>query len=245
MSDYLGWRQKKAPAEFRARFDKEIIPGGPMTHSYEDYVKNIFQSSRPTPPEPSKSGSNITQNQTASDFKDTFETGYGIPPLTSEPPPDYSISVGEDKYFSRTETGGLPSNTPHLISATKMLQMEQEYGKDAIDDSSTWHQLHLNLNFPFLDDATFVDKSPLEQMYDELGINGMNHKNYKDYKQFQVYEPKSTPEYFNTMYNISTPSTGVASSRDTTRSHIDKDNESWKKTDRQYLVDYKNFNRYI
>ena len=136
MSDYLGWKEKKPSAEFRSRFDREIIPGGPMTHSYEDYVKNIFKSNHPPPPEASNSGSSITKNQTVSDFKDTFESGYGIAPLTSEPPPDYSVPTVEDKYFSRSETGGLPSHTPHLISATKMLQMEQEYGKDAIDDSS-------------------------------------------------------------------------------------------------------------
>ncbi|KAE9552397.1 hypothetical protein FO519_004378 [Halicephalobus sp. NKZ332] len=147
MSDYLGWREKKAPAEYRTKFDREIIPGGPMTHSYEDYVKDIFRANRPPPPEPPKPTLNVTQNQNASDYKESFEAGYGIAPLTSERPPDYSVPLNEDKFF-KPGPGGIPSYTPHQISASKMLQMEQEYGKDAIDDSN---------------DASFVDKSPLEK----------------------------------------------------------------------------------
>jgi hypothetical protein len=40
MSEYLGWVEKNAP---RARFDRDIIPGGPETAGYEAYVRNVFR----------------------------------------------------------------------------------------------------------------------------------------------------------------------------------------------------------
>ena len=49
MSDYLGWRdrrprnQEERDSVNKAKFDREILPGGPMTNEYEDFVKNIFR----------------------------------------------------------------------------------------------------------------------------------------------------------------------------------------------------------
>uniref|UniRef100_A0A1I7X757 Uncharacterized protein n=1 Tax=Heterorhabditis bacteriophora TaxID=37862 RepID=A0A1I7X757_HETBA len=42
MSEYLGWTERRPPLGATTAFDKETISGGPVTHSYENYVKNIF-----------------------------------------------------------------------------------------------------------------------------------------------------------------------------------------------------------
>ncbi|CAI5451100.1 unnamed protein product [Caenorhabditis angaria] len=44
MSEYLGWRDRKPAVGYNrpSEFDREIIPGGVQTKSYENYVKNIF-----------------------------------------------------------------------------------------------------------------------------------------------------------------------------------------------------------
>jgi len=45
-SEYLGWRERDPPRDFdTSRFDRNIMPGGPVTQGFESYVKSIF---RPT-----------------------------------------------------------------------------------------------------------------------------------------------------------------------------------------------------
>lgn len=59
-SEYLGWTERKPPREFDyTRFDKDVIPGGPITQSFENYVKNIF---RPTAAAHDYSGNNLAGN---------------------------------------------------------------------------------------------------------------------------------------------------------------------------------------
>lgn len=138
MSNYLGWRERKPPLEYRVRFDvRDTLPGGPMSHNYEDYVKNVFRS-KTMPPNSSFNANSppSAENKNAKDYATQFEAGYGIEPLTTEPPPDYSVPVNDDKYYSNPHSDGLSSMVPHQISAKTMLKMEQELGKDALDDSS-------------------------------------------------------------------------------------------------------------
>ncbi|VDM54363.1 unnamed protein product [Angiostrongylus costaricensis] len=43
MSDYLGWSERQPPVGTKtSQFKEDFIQGGPVTHSYEKYVKNIF-----------------------------------------------------------------------------------------------------------------------------------------------------------------------------------------------------------
>lgn len=59
-SEYLGWTERKPPREFdNKRFDRDIIPGGPITQSFENYVRNIF---RPNAQAYDYSGTNIAAN---------------------------------------------------------------------------------------------------------------------------------------------------------------------------------------
>lgn len=138
MSDYLGWRERKPPLEYRIKFDvRDTLPGGPMSHNYEDYVKNVFRSkTMPFINSFDEKNSSNTGNKNAEDYAVQFDAGYGIEPLTTQPPPDYSVPISDDKYFSNPHTDGLSSMVPHQISAKTMLKMEQEFGKDALDDSS-------------------------------------------------------------------------------------------------------------
>lgn len=41
-SEYLGWQERKPPREFD-RFDRDVLPGGPVTQGFENYVKSIFR----------------------------------------------------------------------------------------------------------------------------------------------------------------------------------------------------------
>ena len=46
-SPYLGWKEHKPAREFdTSRVDREVLPGGPITASYENYVRNIFRPNR-------------------------------------------------------------------------------------------------------------------------------------------------------------------------------------------------------
>ncbi|KAJ1356795.1 hypothetical protein KIN20_014591 [Parelaphostrongylus tenuis] len=43
MSEYLGWNERRPPfGTDKSKFKDDLIVGGPVTHSYEKYVKNIF-----------------------------------------------------------------------------------------------------------------------------------------------------------------------------------------------------------
>lgn len=72
------------------------------------------------------------------------------------------------------------------------------------------------------DDDTFLDKSPLEKIYEEMGIKGLEQKNYNNYQivgpkssstSFQVYQPKSSAEYYHTMHSTPNPNTAPANYR--------------------------------
>lgn len=48
-SEYLGWQERKPPREFdNTRFDRDILPGGPVSQGFENYVKSIFRSDSKT-----------------------------------------------------------------------------------------------------------------------------------------------------------------------------------------------------
>ena len=55
-----------------------------------------------------------------------------------------------------------------------------------------------------------LDKSPLERMYDELGLSGIEEKTYQ---QYQVYAPKSSSEYFSVMHSLPNPLTAASNYR--------------------------------
>ncbi|GMR42559.1 hypothetical protein PMAYCL1PPCAC_12754, partial [Pristionchus mayeri] len=109
------------------------------------------------------------------------------------------------------------------ISASRMLEVERTYGKHALSD--TW------------DDDTLL-KTPLESLYNELGMKGpeVNH-----YRQYPVYEPKQSSEYLAVMNNNcrDAPPPAYTSSY---ASYREKTEEDWRKNNRQMLVDYKDFN---
>ncbi|ETN79978.1 hypothetical protein NECAME_02455, partial [Necator americanus] len=42
MSEYLGWTERRPPLGSRPFAKEDMLPGGPVTQSYENYVKNIF-----------------------------------------------------------------------------------------------------------------------------------------------------------------------------------------------------------
>ncbi|KAF1752802.1 hypothetical protein GCK72_019357 [Caenorhabditis remanei] len=132
MSEYLGWRNRKpGPGRDRSSdFDRDVIPGGAHTKSYESYVRNIFH------------------------------------PTNRLKPRDKEQLVRD-----------------HGLSATSILRAEREFGKHALDEK--------------YDREHFFEKMPLENLYQELGIKNPASTNYRS---FQVYEPKSSSEYFAATY---------------------------------------------
>ncbi|CAJ0597478.1 unnamed protein product [Cylicocyclus nassatus] len=42
MSEYLGWTERRPPFGVQKPPRDDILPGGPVTQSYENYVKNVF-----------------------------------------------------------------------------------------------------------------------------------------------------------------------------------------------------------
>ncbi|EYC39975.1 hypothetical protein Y032_0634g909 [Ancylostoma ceylanicum] len=42
MSEYLGWTERRPPVGAKTSLKEDMLPGGPVTQSYENYVKNIF-----------------------------------------------------------------------------------------------------------------------------------------------------------------------------------------------------------
>ncbi|CAD6188091.1 unnamed protein product [Caenorhabditis auriculariae] len=131
-SEYLGWTERKPLASSRSvsSFDRDMIPGGPQTKSYESYVKNIFHP----------------MNRLRTKDKDQLIRDHGL-------------------------------------SASSILKMENQLGRAVIDDS--------------YDDSHYFDKTPLESLYQELGIRNTEPTSYRN---FPVYEPKQSSEYFATSY---------------------------------------------
>ncbi|CAI2353502.1 unnamed protein product [Caenorhabditis sp. 36 PRJEB53466] len=202
MSEYLGWRDRK-PAHGSSRhsdFDRDIIPGGAHTKSYESYVKNIFH---PT-------------NRLRNKDKDQLIRDHGL-------------------------------------SATSMLRAEREFGRSALDDK--------------YDRDHFFEKMPLENLYGELGLKNPTTTSYRS---FQVYEPKSSSEYFATTYEAERerrkkdlereigsydkeeyeeytgqPKKNLYSSLSSYRpplsSYKSREDEEYEKNNRKTLIDYKDF----
>uniref|UniRef100_A0A914ZCB1 Uncharacterized protein n=1 Tax=Panagrolaimus superbus TaxID=310955 RepID=A0A914ZCB1_9BILA len=210
MSEYLGWRERKPPPEYdTSRFDRNIIPGGPMTQNYEAYVRNIFRPNNKPSTETIHAPSGFTSSLDGSGSSSSHA------PITL---------TNDTSAFGSADFGGLDMKMPQKISATTMLKLEQHLGKDALDDSN---------------DMALLDKSPLERMYDELGLSGIEQKTYQ---QYQVYAPKSSSEYFSVMHSSPNPQTAPTNYRGSFRSYKDKvEDAGWRKDDRQFLVDYKDF----
>ncbi|KAK6048125.1 hypothetical protein COOONC_14370 [Cooperia oncophora] len=129
MSEYLGWRDRVPLSRSQSASLKEpTVYGGPVTHSYENYVKNIFHP------------------------------------------------------MNRLKKDKAQMAADHGLSASSMLHMERSLGRYAIDDSLD----------NFEDNHSFL-KTPLEELYSELGLRSPEHEHYR---QFPVYIPKQSSEYF-------------------------------------------------
>jgi len=176
MSEYLGWTNKGAPRE---RFDRDIIPGGPETASYEAYVRSVFQPGR----EHFK-GSGATAN-------------------------------------------------PSRISASTMLRMENELGKHALDDSNDLHLLNVSSD-PFA-------QSPLDALYAELGLSNPKPSKHSSYNNYQVYNPKQSSEYNSIAYSLPSGKNNDSAGKGSYSSFRERFDNEWKKTNKQMLVDYKDF----
>ncbi|CAD5221921.1 unnamed protein product [Bursaphelenchus xylophilus] len=193
MSEYLGWRERKPPRELdTTRFDRDILPGGPVSQGFENYVKSIF---RP--------GSENANHTTA--------------------------NAGPYTYHQQSN-GQLPAGACGLtgdpkVSASALLKMEEHLGKEALDDSLDHEILY--------DDA-------LPRMYSELGISSPTERSYR---QYPVYNPKTSSEYFALKNSTTAPirysTEGYKGAYD---SYNEKKEDDWRRTDRQMLVDYKDFN---
>jgi hypothetical protein len=214
MSEYLGWRERKPPMEFdTSRFDRYEIKGGPMCQNYDAYVRNIFRSNNSKPERTIHAPSGFTSSLENSNGNGGKNSSYAPITLSNSTSP-----------FGSADFGGLDATMPQRVSASTLLKLEQNFGKDALDDSN---------------DNMLVNQSPLERMYDELGSSGIEQKAYQ---QYQVYAPKSSSEYFSVMHSLPNPQTAPGNYRGSFRSYKDKaEDEGWKKNDRQFLVDYKDF----
>ncbi|VDM75631.1 unnamed protein product [Strongylus vulgaris] len=42
MSEYLGWTERRPPFGAQKPSKEDMLPGGPVTQSFENYVKNVF-----------------------------------------------------------------------------------------------------------------------------------------------------------------------------------------------------------
>jgi hypothetical protein len=206
MSEYLGWRERKPPPEYdTSRFDRNIIPGGPMSQNYEAYVRNVFRPNNKQNTETIHAPSNFTSSLNGSGGSSS--SGYAPITLSSD-----------TSAFGSADFRGLDVKMPQKVSATTMLKLEQHLGKDALDDSN---------------DMALLDN------YDETGLSGIGQNTYQ---QYQVYSPKSSSEYFSVMHSLPNPQTAPVNYRGSFRSYRDKvPDEGWKKDDRQFLVDYKDF----
>lgn len=185
------------------RVYKNEIAGGPLTHSYENLVKNIFR------PE---------------------QTNGSGPPL----PPSFASPGDRGGPAGRI----LASQSRPKISAAAMKRVEDQLGRDALDDT--------------YDDQLW--KSPLDEVYKELGIGTTpSLASASTAPSFAVYAPKSSVEYFSTAsappsisshrsstlgtYRLGAPSSlRPLSSAGSGRA---EDEHRWRSTDRQTLLDYK------
>jgi len=197
-SEYLGWTERKPAREFdTSRIDRDVLPGGPITQSFENYVKNIFRPSEDPV---------LTEVQNAG-------AKYGVSGLC----------------------GGLGGGLPKKISASAMLKMEEHLGKEALDDT--------------MDDEAL--ESPLDAIYQELGIGitGLNLTSSisKSGSQYPVYAPKTSKEYFSVQQSVPSLHSSTGKYRGAFRSYKESPNykqradEEWRKSNRQMLVDYKDF----
>lgn len=164
------------------RLSHEIVPNGPISQGYENYVRNIFQN---------KNAINLHKNNEVSSFENLSfpKTGINFDNLTKR----------SNKYVSSTPTadtlnfdgyGTVGEGRPQNVSAVTMLRMENQLGKEALDDSCF---LFLN-NFFYvnniLDDNTVL-KTSLDSIYAELGIDKlMGSSRLNTTSEYAVYIPK-------------------------------------------------------
>ncbi|CAI4227508.1 unnamed protein product [Auanema sp. JU1783] len=168
MSEYLGWTERR-PAQRSKSYGSDLLPGGPVTSSYESYVKNIFHPSN---------------------------------------------RLKRDSHQMATDKG---------ISASTMLKMERTLGRGALDDK-------------YDDDLL---KTPLEAMYDELGLKSNDNALYRNY---QVYVPKQSSEYYAIAYgNMKKDPNDLSFGRGVYSSYKDKADEDYEKNNHKTIIDYKGF----
>ncbi|KAI6188557.1 hypothetical protein M3Y98_00367500 [Aphelenchoides besseyi] len=122
----------------------------------------------------------------------------------------------------------LPAGASNLsgdpkVSAASLLRMEQHLGADALDDSN---------------DHILFDDDMLSSLYTELGARSSTARKYS---QYPVYSPKTSSEYFSLRDSRPNPLTVEGNYRGSFRSYKPREEEDWRKTDRQMLVDYKQF----
>uniref|UniRef100_A0AC35TSL8 Protein TSSC4 n=1 Tax=Rhabditophanes sp. KR3021 TaxID=114890 RepID=A0AC35TSL8_9BILA len=113
------------------------------------------------------------------------------------------------------------------ISASAMLKMQDHYGKDCLDDGN---DLNLDLD---------EDVESLDKILADMGVS--TGKQYK-FQKYPVYKPKSSSEYFSTLNQRKyTPVNNSTANCDAYTTFKTVEPKQWKETDRQMIVDYKQF----
>lgn len=134
MSEYLGWTERKPPREFdTSRIDRNCLPETALTHSYENYVKNVFRPGANNGP---------AGNASAPGSASNFQAGLGG--LGS------SLGGGLGGLDPLGLDGGLEPDTKFAgrnISAAAILRMEQQFGRMALDEPSTFPTFVSSLRF--------------------------------------------------------------------------------------------------
>uniref|UniRef100_A0A7E4UZQ8 Zasp-like motif domain-containing protein n=1 Tax=Panagrellus redivivus TaxID=6233 RepID=A0A7E4UZQ8_PANRE len=212
MSEYLGWRERKPPREYDTSRNDRHEVPGGPIS--QDFESYVRNVFRPE-----------AANKGEFDSPKTIADG-GLE-RHYKPVPNYDQFTGSS---SHNTNYGQESSTPK-VSASAMLKLEQEFGKHALDDSN---------------DAQFVEKSPLEKLYDDLGLLGIEQKNYKNYQSsgnsWQVYNPKSSGEYYGTRAGTGESYKPMVYQPKFISRKDREERNDWRTTDRQFLVDYKDFN---
>lgn len=214
------------------KFDRNAIKGGPASSTYESMIKGIFRpneqfnmNSSGLPP------SFLPQNHRYSSGQSKFQNNRNVNA-------EQSINSLQPNFLSQTPNNKMnvmTANGPQKVSASAMKRVEEELGRDAIDDSN--------------DNELW--KFPLDAELEELiEKNTFDRKPRATSSSYQIYTPKSSREYFSTLNTAPPPSalrssyTGnyrLGGSLHSTRAYTEPSNTEWSKKNKQLLVDYKDF----
>jgi len=242
---YLTERKTPKANEFDVtRFDRNVISGGPVSQGYESFVRGLFRPNEYnqmknaalppsfTPPS-SVSLNGVQRTQSSNETNGRFNGTQQLQFPKDPPQPN----------FGQQQQNGITHNVltalgTQKVSAASMRRVEAHLGKDALDDT--------------YDDELW--KSPLDSIYTELGLDSFAATRRTDSSQYPTYTPKSSNEYFSTLnstppFSASDRSSTLGNYRlggstlrpQSCSSFKEKSDREWQKSNRQLLVDYKEF----